>query len=219
MPGAPGLVFASTGTRFTAYLVDLVVFAVISVIVSGIVIGILGRSASTATPSGVIRPTALANTIGGIAGVVISFVYFVGSWTAGRRATPGQRVFKLQVGNAFDGRGLTLEQAIRRWLALGYAFTILSLVPSLSGLATLLEVVWVLALIVTIATSQTKQGLHDRFANTAVVQPAGAGASGAATVCLVIAIIIAVLVILTLVALIFVGGQVSEILSAAGESI
>ena len=41
--------------------------------------------------------------------VVVGFAYFVFFWTGGRRATPGQQLFKLQVGNAFDGMALTLD--------------------------------------------------------------------------------------------------------------
>jgi hypothetical protein len=66
--------------------------------------------------------------------------------------------------------------------------------------------------------SPTKQGLHDRFANTAVVRPATAG-SGAAMACLVIAIVIALAALAAIIGLIFLGGQVSSILSAVGESV
>ena len=46
--------------------------------------------------------------------VVVGFAYFVFFWSGGRRATPGQQLFKLQVGNAFDGMALTSTQAVKR---------------------------------------------------------------------------------------------------------
>jgi hypothetical protein len=76
----------------------------------------------------------------------------------------------------------------------------------------------VIVLLVSTVMSPTKQGLHDRFANSAVVRPAGAG-SGIAMACLVIVIALFVLAILSIVALIFVGGQVSTILSDIGNSV
>ncbi|HEX5828602.1 MAG TPA: hypothetical protein VFY23_13840, partial [Candidatus Limnocylindrales bacterium] len=70
----------------------------------------------------------------------------------------------------------------------------------------------------TTATSPTKQGLHDRFAGTAVVRSATAG-NGGALACLVVALIIPVIAIVSLIALIGLGGQVSSILSTVGESV
>jgi hypothetical protein len=43
-----------------------------------------------------------------------------------------------------------------------------------SGTALLL---WSIVLLVTTAVSPTKQGLHDRFANSAIVQPIGGSSS------------------------------------------
>ena len=58
---------------------------------------------------------------------------------------------------------------------------------------------------------------RDRFANTAMVRPANAGnAAGIVIGCLLIFVAVAVL---SIVALIFLGSQVSTILSTVGESV
>ncbi len=92
--------------------------------------------------------------------------------------------------------------------------------PGVSGLPSsgLLFVLWNIVLLITTATSPTKQGLHDRLANSAVVRPANAG-NGLAYGCLAIVVALLVIAIVAIVGLIFLGGQVSSILSEVGESI
>jgi uncharacterized RDD family membrane protein YckC len=91
------------------------------------------------------------------------------------RATVGMRVLGMQIGNAGDGRTMTMDQAIRRWLALS-APAILSQVfqplPVIGWLIGLLGLAWYIYLIYTTAQSPTKQGWHDVFANTQVVKAA-----------------------------------------------
>ena len=93
---------------------------------------------------------------------------------------------------------------------------ILGLVPTLATITSLLELLWWIALLVTTASSPTKQGLHDRFANTAVVQPEGPR-SAAVTACLVIVVLGIGLLLLSVIALVVIGSQFSAVLSAAGE--
>jgi uncharacterized RDD family membrane protein YckC len=218
---APGLVFSSTGARFVAWFVDLVLLSILFAVIGTVLeaAGLRGGSPSTAFGDPGYWDTYLrADPIGAVLTVALSAVYFVGSWTGGRRATLGQRLLSIQVGNAFDGRSLTLEQAIRRWLGLGEILSLLGAVPVLAGLGSLLLFVWSIVLLITTATSPTKQGLHDKLANTAVVRPTGAGNTWV-TGCLVIVLILALLTLLSIVALIFLGGQVSTILSTVGESV
>jgi len=49
---------------------------------------------------------------------------------------------------------------------------IVYLVPAMVGLVFIAVIVWWIALLVTTATSPTKQGLHDRLANSLVVKRA-----------------------------------------------
>ena len=180
-------------------------------------VAILGVPTPDFADSGQI--TGLGSPAATLASALVGFLYFVISWSGGRRATIGQRVFNIQVGNAFDGKALSLEQATRRWLGLGSWIGLFAIVPSLVGISGLIEILWVIVLLITTATSPTKQGLHDRFANTALVSPSGQGASGLAKACLVIVVVLFLLFALSIVALILLGSQVSTILSEIGESI
>ena len=162
--------------------------------------------------------SAMVSPVYSIVTVLLGAAYFILSWSGGRRATLGQRVLHIQVGNAADGRSLTTEQAVRRWLGLGAFLSVFNVVPALAGVASLVELLWVIVLLITTATSPTKQGFHDRFANSAVVRPIGAS-NTLATACLVIAVIVVVLFVVSIIALLAIGGQVSTILSQVGESV
>lgn len=218
---APGLVLSSTLPRFVAYWLDGILLAIVGGVIGGI-LGAFGWAPSAAAPFDpsvaldygtlfVVDPVSTA------LGVVLSAFYFIGSWTGGRRGTPAQRLLKLQVGNAFDGRALSFDQATRRWLGLGEFLILLGLIPGF-GAAIGLSLLWQIVLLITTATSPTKQGLHDRLANSAVVRPIDAG-NGVVMACLVILAIIVAISLLSIVALIFLGSQVSDILSAVGESV
>jgi uncharacterized RDD family membrane protein YckC len=79
----------------------------------------------------------------------------------------------MQVGNAADGATLTMEQAVKRWLALGGIFALAQLLQPLAALGILVGlagIVWAIVLLVTTAQSPTKQGLHDQFAGSVVVK-------------------------------------------------
>jgi uncharacterized RDD family membrane protein YckC len=217
VPGAPGLAFADTGSRFVAYIIDSIILAILGGII-GAALG-SGTTAVVQTANGVSSYSGVTGAAFTVAVTILSLLYFVFFWTGGRRATLGQRVFNLQVGNAFDGHGLTLEQAVRRWLGLAYFVGLFALIPNLYGIASLVQFLWVIVLLITTATSPTKQGLHDRFANSAVVRPAGQGSSGLAMACIVIVVILLVIAVLSFVALILVGSQVSTILEEVGNSI
>lgn len=210
--GAPGLTWADTPTRFVAYVIDSFVVA----FMAGIVGSILGVELAGTQADPLL--TAQSNGVFYALSAGIGAAYFILSWSGGRRATLGQRLFNIQVGNAFDGRALTTSQAVKRWAGLGGFLGLLSIVPSdaVIGAVNLIQFVWVIVLLISTVTSPTKQGLHDRFANSAVVRPTGAGTS-AAMACLVIVILLFVLAIVSIVALIFLGGQVSAILSTVGE--
>src|SRR4029079_14651061 len=88
-----------------------------------------------------------ADPIGTVLTVAVSALYFIGFWSGGRRGTPGQRMLSIQVGNAFDGRPLTMDQAIRRWLGLGDVITLLGVLPAAAGLGRLLLCLRVMCLL------------------------------------------------------------------------
>jgi len=220
---APGLTFSSTSARVVAWIVDLILLGIVSVVI-GALLGAVGLGPTATAPIGppgtpqYWNGFTRADPIGTVLTVAVSALYFIGFWSGGRRGTPGQRMLSIQVGNAFDGRPLTMDQAIRRWLGLGDVITLLGVLPAAAGLGSLLLFVWVIVLLITTATSPTKQGLHDKLANSAVVRPVSAG-NGWVIACLVIVAALVLIPLLAIVALIFLGGQVSTILSTVGESV
>ena len=165
-----GLVFADTYSRFAAYLLDAVLLSIPGSIVP-VVLGMYD-STSGFPPEPMPRATLLGLSVFSLC---IQAAYFLWFWTGGRRATPGQRVFGIQIGNAFDGQPLTMAQAITRWLAMGWWLGILLLLPFLAVavVSYVIEFVWLIVLFVSIAMSPTKQGIHDRIARSALVRPAG----------------------------------------------
>ena len=217
IPGAPGLSFADTTSRFVGYVLDSIIVSIIGSIIAAI----LGLGRGTVVSSGGTTSANYAVTGGAflVPYVVVGFAYFVFFWTGGRRATPGQQLFKLQVGNAFDGMALTATQAVKRWFALGTFLSLFSILPAIYPLASLVELVWVIALFVTTVRSPTKQGFHDKFANSAVVRPSGQSSSALLMTCLIIILVLAALFVVSIIALIFLGSQLSTILSDVGTSI
>jgi uncharacterized RDD family membrane protein YckC len=210
---APGLVLSDTPSRFVAYVIDLVIL--------GLVTSIIAEPLGWVTPMDAAGPQGdevFLTTEYTILASLIGALYFIASWSGGRRATLGQRLFRIQVGNAFDGRPLTLSQAVRRWLGIGDWLNLLGVTVAVGLLSSGLLLIWTIVLLITTATSPTKQGLHDKFANSAVVRPADAG-TGLAYACLAIVVILVVVSIVSIVALIALGSQVSTILSQVGESI
>ena len=202
VPGAPGFVFASTSRRFAAWVIDNILLTIAVALLAGI--------AAVALSIDTQRETAAVTAAFSVFYVALSFAYFVLFWTSKRPATPGMRALKIQIGTAFDGKPLAFGPAILRWALLGYPLSLSYLVPSIAAPISLLAAVWYIVLILTTIGSDTKQGLHDQAARTAVVQPAGLGRSILVTACLVI-LIGWVLLWLAVLLLIFLGGQISSL--------
>lgn len=161
VPG--GLVYADVPNRAIAYIIDAIILAVIIVVVAGIVAAI-GFAAGGFVSAVVI----------GLIGLAISAAYFIYTWTT-MRATVGMKVLGMQIGNAGDGRTLTTDQAIRRWLALSAPSILAQAFQPIAVIGVLLSIAafaWFIYLVYTTAQSPTKQGWHDVFANTMVVKAA-----------------------------------------------
>ena len=210
VPGAEGLVYAGVGPRLVAWFIDGFVIAVPVVLLTTALVGVLNLDLRD--------DGALLGLLYAILLVVVESLYFVYFWTSGRRATPGMRVFDLQIGSALDGRNLTVQQAVIRVLAFGYPIGILAYVPGLEGVSYLV-ILWEIVLLISTAISPTSQGLHDRAAGSAIVQAAGKQQNTVAIACLVIVVGLVLISVLSIVALIFLGGQVEGILEEVGRSI
>ena len=221
VPGATGLSFADTTTRAAAFIFDTFILSVVSLIG----LALLGKGGSstlqrTSDPNAILHalqaPVDPASTLLSLAPGAIYFILF---WTGGRRATPGQRAFHLQVGNAFDGRAMSIGQATRRWIALGSPLGLLGFIPGIGGVAGVIELLWFGILFASTAASPTRQGLHDRFANSAVVRPSDQETSGLAVACVVVVVLLVVLTVLATAVLVILGPQILAELSRIGRSL
>ena len=174
VPGTAGYFYADVPNRAVAYIIDIIILAVIGFIVGIVLAGITGPT-MTINPGATDPTTAFTVNTGAvliatIVTTIINGLYFVLSWTS-MRATPGQKVLGMQVGNETDGATLTLNQAVIRWILLGAPFGIAQMLSGILGvLVVVVAIIWFIALLVTTAQSPTKQGLHDRYAHSVVVK-------------------------------------------------
>lgn len=174
--GPAGYYYGDVPNRVIALIIDVVVFLVIAIIL-----------AVVAVAAGLVRPEAggtAAVTGGGdlisaLIGIIVSAAYFIWSWVS-LRGSPGMRVLGLQVGNEADGATLTWGQAATRWALLFGPWALAQLLGAiavgLGAIISLLAFIWLIVLLVTIARSPTKQGLHDQYAHTVVVKAGRAAA-------------------------------------------
>lgn len=168
-PSAPmsGLVYADVPNRVIAFIIDGVILFVLLVVL-GIILAAIGLATSGSAAS------AVASVVFAVLGLVVGAAYFIYSWTS-MRATIGMRALGMQIGNAGDGRTLTMEQGLRRYAALagpGIVANAFSSISVLGPALSLLSLIWVIYLLYSTAQSPTKQGWHDVFANSQVVKSA-----------------------------------------------
>jgi len=171
--GPAGLVYGDVPNRAIAFIIDYILFFVVLAILGIILRPILGTNLGVL---GAVDNTA-SYFVTQLLGYAAAAAYFIFMWTS-QRATIGMRVLGLQVGNAADGKTISMNQAVTRWAAMfgpGLAVSIIaSFSLGLALLASLVSFVWFVALVYTTATSPTKQGLHDKYANTIVAKAARA---------------------------------------------
>jgi uncharacterized RDD family membrane protein YckC len=223
-----GLEYAGALPRLVAWIIDglilgilgLILFAIAAVIFAGSIDWTQYTSPGY-TRAGVVTSGAGfgAFLVAAVIGLVIDVAYFVFLWTGSARATLGMRLLHLQVAKAADGSTLSRSQGFVRWIALGQWLSLLSYVPFVGLLSSLIAFVWDLVILLSTATSSTKQGVHDRFVGSVVVQPRGGQSNGLIIGCLLIIAILLILPIVAIVALIFLGSQVSNILVDVGNSV
>jgi uncharacterized RDD family membrane protein YckC len=172
VPGAAGFVYGDVLYRVIAIIIDFIILAIVNGIVQ-IILSTIGLTPYSVTVGG-FSVNVIGFLIYLVVGIAISFFYFTWMWR-NRRATIGMQVLGMQVGNANDGKTLTSDQAMRRWLALFGPSTLSQLLFGFSiigGLVGLAAFAWVIFLLWTTWQSPTKQGWHDVFANTMVVKAA-----------------------------------------------
>lgn len=173
VPGTAGFVYADVPNRVIALIIDGIILAIITFVVTAVLYGIVGAPVSVNLNTGNLFEVNYVSTLlGAILSLAIGAAYWIYSWTA-MRASPGQKMLGMQVGNSPDGATLTQEQAIRRWAVLFAPFSLSQVVyvlPTLGALLGLATFIYAIYLLYTTAQSPTKQGFHDKFANTVVVK-------------------------------------------------
>jgi uncharacterized RDD family membrane protein YckC len=172
--GPAGFVYADVPNRAIAYIIDVILVAIVVGIVNAI-LGGLGLASATIQPGTLnVSINVVGLIVSAIVGAAISAAYFIYTWT-NMRATVGMRLLGMQIGNAGDGKTLTMDQAVRRWLAIALPSLlaqILFVIPLIGALLGLVAFGWLIYLIWTTAKSPTKQGFHDIYANSQVVKAA-----------------------------------------------
>ena len=175
--GPAGFFYADVPNRAIAYIIDAIILAILNVIVFAILAGVgLNVLTIDLNAAGGISYNYFASLVLAVASLIISGAYFIYTWTA-MRGTVGMKVLGMQIGNAGDGKTITMDQAIRRWIALGAPFGLVQAFNPLPGIGVLLglaALAWFIFLLWTTYSSPTKQGFHDKFANTMVVKAARA---------------------------------------------
>jgi uncharacterized RDD family membrane protein YckC len=172
--GPAGFVYADVPNRAIAYIIDAILVGIVAAIV-GAILGGIGLSTGSFTPGTLnFSVNVVGLVVSAIVGAAISAAYFVYTWTS-MRGTVGMKALGMQIGNAGDGKTLTMDQATRRWLVIAapsILAQVLIVLPAIGALLGLLAFGWFIYLLWTTYSSPTKQGYHDKFANTMVVKAA-----------------------------------------------
>jgi uncharacterized RDD family membrane protein YckC len=162
VPGPAGYFYADVPNRMIAYIIDVIILGVLTLVMSGILFGIMGLT-----------------TFSAIVVIVLSLVVSIGYWVwcwSTRRMTVGMQLLGLQIGSETDGSTITQRQALERWVVLGLPGVLANVSgywsDTLGLLLSLVGFIWIIALLVSIAQSPTKQGYHDRVAKTVMVKSA-----------------------------------------------
>lgn len=169
--GLSGLVYADVPNRVFALIVDAIILGIGTAVITSLVYGIVGSPVTFNLTTGFVF-NAVPLLIGAVISLAISAAYYIYTWTS-LRASPGQRLLGMQVGNFPDGAPLTQNQAVRRWAVLFAPFSIgqvAYVAPTIGLIVGLLIVGYAVYLLYTTAQSPTKQGFHDKTANSVVVK-------------------------------------------------
>ena len=170
--GPEGFVYADVPNRAIAYIIDAIIVAILAGIV-GIILGGIGLSTgSFAAGTLNFQINYVGLIVSAVIDAAISAAYFIYTWTS-MRGTVGMKALGMQIGNAGDGKTLTTDQATRRWIVIaapGILAQVLFIIPAIGILLGLVAFGWFIYLLWTTYSSPTKQGFHDKYANTMVVK-------------------------------------------------
>jgi uncharacterized RDD family membrane protein YckC len=170
--GPAGLVYADLPNRIIAYIIDMIALGIVSIVINSVILSNVGLNVVTFDLTNGFQYNYVAALVQAAVSAALSAGYFIYTWTA-MRGTIGMKVLGMQIGNAKDGSTLSMDQAIRRWFAVGGWITIaqaLNPIPLLGIVIGLAALGYVIYLLFTTASSPTKQGFHDIFVGSMVVK-------------------------------------------------
>jgi uncharacterized RDD family membrane protein YckC len=224
--GPAGDVISGMGARIVAYLLDSTLVAIVPTALTFTVFNYAeifrdsieaARLGETVAVEQAITTEIILVTLIGLG---ISFIYFVGFWTSGGRATLGMRGLKMRIVDARTGGTIGLGSAIKRWIVLGAPLSLLALVPPVASIAGFAEIGLLLLLFITALGNDLRQGLHDRVAGSVIIRSPTSGSGATAVGCIVL---IALWILITIVvsALLFaqLGPVFEDIILESGSSI
>jgi uncharacterized RDD family membrane protein YckC len=192
-----GYVIAGVGARFVGWLIDGVLSSIVPIALGAILVDwntllqsffdqvqfdASGRPISTGMMT---FPITLDLILITLISVAVQYLYFVGFWTSRWHATPGMIGLKMQVVDANTGGELSLLQASKRWVAMGWPLGLLVLVPVLQSAAGLAQFGLNVFLFLSTVTNDQRQGWHDKVANSLVIRSVTSGDGATFIGCLV----------------------------------
>jgi uncharacterized RDD family membrane protein YckC len=168
--GPAGFVYADVPNRAIAYIIDVILVGIVVAIITSVV----GSGVRVDPGTFEVSYDFVTLLISAVIGAALNLAYFIYTWTS-MRGTVGMKILGMQIGNSGDGKTLTMDQATRRWLIIaapGIIAQVLIVIPAIGILLSLVAFGWFIYLLWTTYSSPTKQGFHDKFANTMVVKAA-----------------------------------------------
>jgi uncharacterized RDD family membrane protein YckC len=213
-----GYVVAGVGARFVAWLIDGLLASIVPLALAAVLVDwntllqsfldqmqfdASGRPISTAMMT---FPVTLDLILITLISVGVQFLYFVGFWTSRWHATPGMIGLKMRVVDANTGGELSLTQASKRWVAMGWPLALLILVPVLQNTASLAQFGLNVFLFFSTVTNDRRQGWHDKFANSLVIRSVTSGDGATFVGCLVYIVMVILLTVVAALALFVIAG-------------
>lgn len=159
---------ADVGVRLLARLIDYIILSIVLTVINVLVISAIWNTSGGSSFVMNNSNSYAANAVFGVVAALLYLGYF-SLMESGQGRTLGKMILKLQTRGVNGGKP-TSEEAVRRniWVAT----SILAVIPVIGAwTGSVLELVAVIAIIVTVSQSPTKQGWHDQFAGgTSVVR-------------------------------------------------
>jgi uncharacterized RDD family membrane protein YckC len=164
--------YADAPNRCAAFLADALLLAIVSFVAAMALSAAAGPVVRFQTGGTIAVDRGLALADGALA-TALSAAYFAWGW-ARRGRTPGMRLVGLRITSRAGSR-LTAVTALRRWLVLCGPLAVSAVAtPFLGGIGDLVVdlavLAWYVVLLVSVARSPTKQGLHDRLSGSVLTK-------------------------------------------------